>query len=97
MQFFDKVVDVLVVWVFFVFFVVAAQLLDKAADVPVAVPPRFLFGVKCVGDVLTGRWSWVLTCLLVPRASMTCLPDVVELFVLVKGVGYVLAGRGAGC
>ena len=41
-----------VVWVFFV---VAAQLLDKAADVPVAVPPRFLFGVKCVGDVLTGR------------------------------------------
>ena len=96
-QFFDKVVDVLVVWVFFVFFVVAAQLLDKAADVPVAVPPRFLFGVKCVGDVLTGRWSWVLTCLLVSRASMTCLPDVVELFVLVKGVGYVLAGRGAGC
>ena len=54
-QFFDKVVDVLVVWVFFVFFVVAAQLLDKTADVPVAVPPRFLFGVKCVGDVLTGR------------------------------------------
>ena len=40
MQYFDKVVDVPVVWVFFVFFVVAAQLLDKAADEPVAVPPR---------------------------------------------------------
>ena len=93
-QFIDKVVDVPVVWVFFV---VAAQLLDKAADVPVAVPPRFLFGVKCVGDVLTGRWSWVLTCLLVSRASMTCLLDVVDLFVLVKCVGDVLAGRGAGC
>ena len=38
-QYFDKVVDVPVVWVFFVF-VVAAQLLDKAADEPVAVPPR---------------------------------------------------------
>ena len=32
----------------------------------------------------------------VSRASMTCLLGVVELFVLVKGVGDVLAGRGAG-
>ena len=39
----------------------------------------------------------MLTCLLVSRTSMTCLLDVVELFVLVKGVGDVLAGRGAGC
>ena len=32
-------------------------------------------------------------CLLVSRALMTCLLDVMELFVLVKGVGDVLAGR----
>ena len=65
---------------------VAVQLLDKAADEPVAVPPRFVFfGVKGVGDV---RWalSRVSTCSsLVSRASMTCLLGVVELFVL-KGV-----------
>ena len=37
---------------------------------------------------------WVLTCSsLVSRASLTCLLDVVELFVLVKGVDDVLAGR----
>ena len=37
-------------------FVVVVQLLDKAADGPVAVPPRFrvLLGVKGVGDVLAG-------------------------------------------
>ena len=55
-QFFDIVVDVLVV---LGTFVVAVKLLDKAADEPVAVPPRFLgfifFGVKGVGDVLAGR------------------------------------------
>ena len=45
-QFFDKVVDVPVVWVFFV---VAAQLLDKAADVPDAVPPRFRVLLWCQG------------------------------------------------
>ena len=46
MQFFDKVVGVPVVWVIFV---VAAQLLDKAADVPVAVPPRFRVLLWCQG------------------------------------------------
>ena len=45
MQFFDKVVDVPVVWVFFV---VAVQLSDKAADEPVAVPPRFRL-LRCQG------------------------------------------------
>ena len=47
------------------------------------------FGVKCVGDVLAG-FVWVISSL-VSRASMTCLPDVLELFVLVKGVSDVLA------
>ena len=45
-QFIDKVVDVPVVCVFFV---VAAQLLDKAADVPVAVPHRFRVLLWCQG------------------------------------------------
>ena len=57
--------------------------------------------VKGVGDVLARRWSWVLTCLLVSRASMTCLLDVEqgvdEVFAVVKGAGDVLAWRGAGC
>ena len=46
-QFFDKVVDVLVVALGT--FVVAVQLLDKALTCPL------LFGVKGVGDVLAGR------------------------------------------
>ena len=46
-QFFDKVVDVLVVALGT--FVVAVQLLDKAADVPVAVPPRFRVLSWCQG------------------------------------------------
>ena len=97
MQFFDKVVDVPVVALGT--FVEAVQLLDKAADVPVPVPPRlvFLFGVKGVGDVLLGVGSGCLRVCWCQGRSMTCLLDVVELFVLVKGVGDVLAGRGAGC
>ena len=74
MQFFDKVVDVPVVALGT--FVVAVQLLDKAADVPVAVPPRFrvLLCVKGVGDVLAGCWSVVLrSSSLESRASVTCL------------------------
>ena len=35
---------------------------------------EFFAVVKGVGDVLVGRWSWVLTCSsLVSRASVTCL------------------------
>ena len=45
MQFFDKVVDVPVV---LGTFVVAVQLSDKAADEPVAVPPRFRL-LRCQG------------------------------------------------
>ena len=34
----------------------------------------FFFGVKGVGDVLAGRWSWVLwSSSLESRASLTCL------------------------
>ena len=44
-QFFDKVVDVPVV---LGTFVVAVQLSDKAADEPVAVPPRFRL-LRCQG------------------------------------------------
>ena len=67
-------------------------------------------GVKGVDDVLAGRsgalrsrqgrrsWSWVLR---LSRASVTCLLGVEhgvdEFFAIVKGVGDVLAGRGAGC
>ena len=47
MQFFDKVVDVPVVALGT--FVVAVQLLDMAADVPVAVPPRSRVLVWCQG------------------------------------------------
>ena len=47
MQFFDKVVDVPVVALGT--FVEAVQLLDKAADVPVPVPPRFGVSLWCQG------------------------------------------------
>ena len=62
------------------------QFFDKVGDVPVVALGTF---VTC----LLG-FVWVFTCSsLVSRSSMTCLLGVVELFVLVKGVGDVLAGR----
>ena len=69
---------------------VLAGLFEQVVDV-------FFFGVKGVGDVLAGLCLAFTCSSLVSRASMTRLLDVVELFVLVKGVGDVLPGRGAGC
>ena len=59
---------------------------------------RLLLGVKDVCDVLAGRLLRSSSQL--SRASVTCLLGVelsVEVYFLVKGVGDVLAVRGARC
>ena len=68
--------------------VVVVQLLDKAADVPVAVPPRFRV---LLGDVL-GFEQGVYVFFVGVKGVDDVLAWVVGLFVLVKGVGDVLAG-----
>ena len=56
------------------FFAVDKGVCDVLAGVEQCVEE--FFGVKCVCDVLAGRWSSVLRSSLVSSASVTCLLDV---------------------